>query len=295
MELAERNDLEESILDLIGNVKPSPTGWIRVDCPSCIDAGGGKGDRKQAMGINRHGFFHCFKCGVRGQLSNLADWMDRQDFDPYAVKEPEEPISAVPPPPDFVRLWEEPYLSAKSYADARKYLLGRKISPTIWREADIGACLRGKECGRIILPIKDAAGRWIGYVGRDWTGRAERKYLYPIGMERGRILYGESALDRETRLPCLVVEGIFDTFPFIGNAVAVLGKPSAWQKQRFRSAKRPICVVLDGDAHEEGEALAMQLRLDGVEAGSVTLGAGVDPDEVDPGWLMHEARQSLVE
>jgi DNA primase len=104
-------------------------------------------------------------------------------------------------------------------------------------------------------------------------------------MQRGEVLYNHTALHVETERPVMVVEGVFDALALWPHAVAVLGKPSHFQVDALASAKRPVAIVLDGDAWQEGYALAMRLRLAGQRAGSVTLPPKTDPDEVDRAWL----------
>jgi DNA primase len=106
-------------------------------------------------------------------------------------------------------------------------------------------------------------------------------------------MFNHATLLKETDTPAIIVEGVFDAIAFWPDAVAVLGKPTPAQVYALASARRPIAVVLDGDAWEEGEMLALKLRFEGQRAGSVHLPPRVDPDEVDRDWLRAEARSSL--
>lgn len=168
---------------------------------------------------------------------------------------------------------------------ARRYAASRGLSQALAEELGAGAAVGSRYAGRLIVPIRDAVGRWLGWVGRDFTGTAKQPYLYPPGMSRGEVFFNEAALGLCTDAPVAVVEGVFDAVHLWPDAVAVLGKPSGSQVQKLVNAPRPIAVVLDGDAWIEGEALAWQLRLQEQRAGSVRLPAKIDPDEIMPAVL----------
>jgi DNA primase len=90
-----------------------------------------------------------------------------------------------------------------------------------------------------------------------------------------------------------VVEGVFDALALWPDAVAVLGKPSDQQVDALINAKRPVVIVLDGDAWLEGKWLAARLCLRGKRAGHIRLPPGVDPDEVDRKELEQQAMEAL--
>jgi len=92
----------------------------------------------------------------------------------------------------------------------------------------------------------------------------------------------------------MVVEGVFDALALYPNAVAVLGKASEAQMEALQESKRPVVIVLDGDAWQEGWAMAARLKFKGQRAGSVRLPPKLDPDEVDPAWLQEEVKKALL-
>jgi hypothetical protein len=265
---------------------PMRGGWARANCPFC-EARTGKPDRKQAFAVLLPvGKFHCFKCGVAGRLRHVPDHLNR-------LPEPtREEIEAFDPPDGFLPLYEYPGDSAIVTGPARRYLRSRKLPQSMWGEAGIGAVLSGFWGGRVIIPVLGADRQWLGYVGRTWV-KSDRPYLYPKGMQRGEVLYNHSALLVDTDVPVMVVEGVFDALALWPNAVAVLGKPSHFQIDALAVAKRPVAIVLDGDAHYEGYALSMKLKLMGQRAGFVRLPPKTDPDEVDKTWLLNEAKECV--
>jgi DNA primase len=147
---------------------------------------------------------------------------------------------------------------------------------------------------RIIIPVLDADNTtWLGYVGRT-LGKSNLTYMYKRGMFRGEILYNQKQVYIQTEEPLLVVEGTLDVAYVWPNAVATLGTWSEAQVQILREARRPVAVVLDGDAWRKGEALSMKLKLYGVRAGFVRLPPTLDPDDVESSWLQTEIQKCLA-
>lgn len=275
--------LREDITYLINGKRPSRTGWVRVNCPAC-ETRQGTPDRKFSMGVHLPtGRWHCFRCASRGHVAS--------DGFEHEVDEV-EPTPAIEQPEAFFELFDGPGATSHALERARRYVLWRGIPEQVAREVKIGACTRGRMFNRIVVPVLDAHGTWQWYVGRDFTDRAERRYLYPSGGRVG-VMFNSAALDIDTDVPLLVVEGCFDALPHWPHAAAFLGKPTEPHFERLLLARRPICVVLDGDAWEEGEAFAWRLALEGVNASAVRLPPATDPNDYGADDLMQAARNSL--
>lgn len=276
------------LLRLFARARRSGNGWWRATCPFC-PIRVGKDDKRQSLGIFAgSAVYHCFRCGTKGKLD--------RDQVPSAILDDAPPEDVGPvnhaPPEGYVPLWEEPGLSALSLEEARAYLHGRGVHEDVWRAARIGACTKGRHFGRVVLPIiAPSTGEWLGYVARAWAP-SSLPYLNTPGMRR--VLYNHEALHVETDAPAIIVEGIFDAISVWPDGVAVLGKPSHEQIDAFRTARRPIAIVLDGDAWEEGWALAQLLRFDGVRAGSVRLPPKLDPDEIPSAELRAMAAAACI-
>lgn len=265
--------------------------WKRARCLACA-ARTGKEDRRGSFGFNPSlGAWNCFKCAFSGrfradELERLGHERDEQAPEVRAVMEP---------PEGFIELTSHTAQTSASMAPAYAYLESRGIPWDVVVAAQLGACVTGKYGGRVVVPILAPLTReWMGFSSRVWFKKHPIPYLYPAGMDREHVMYNHEVLLTPGDDPVYVVEGVFDVLALWPNAVAVLGKPSEAQIEALAMSKRPVVVVLDGDAWEEGWSLAMRLRFDGARAGFVKLPPRLDPDEVDRGWLDHEARKSLV-
>lgn len=266
--------------------------WLRAECPFC-DAEGHR-DRKRSLAVNAYtGRWKCLRCELWGYLSEPPDPNTEFEFQ----EREERDVEIVDPPEGFIPLWND-----KSYTlrDAREYLKRRHIgSRKMARELQVGACVDGYWRNRVIVPLLNPQGEWLGWVGRVWLDRLPDygvdsiPYLYPKGMPRGEFFWNHKALFEETDHPCLVVEGVFDATPYYPHVLASFGKPSHAQLDLLHTAQRPIVLALDGDSWEESWMHALQLRFGGKRAGFVRFPPKTDPDEVDPAWTWKEARRSL--
>lgn len=256
----------------------------RGPCPFCEEERGH--DRFHNLAIDlRKQVYYCHRCRAGGSLSEV----------PLLGPEEETAPACIFPPEGYTPLWETGTLQSISFLPAVKYATERKITRELARKALVGATLDGFFAHRLIIPVLAPGGvEWLGYIARDWTGRAEKPYRYPKGMSRGGILYHPDALAAETDVPALCVESFMDAAPYWDDAVAFLGKPSHKQVPMLFTSKRPLCVALDGDAWRESEALAMRLQFEGCHAGFVRLPEKTDPGECDPAWLREEAQRSIV-
>lgn len=281
MDWQERNELAEAALQ---GARSSGGGeWLRAECPFCPSVVG-KRDTSRAFSINRqHWGWHCFRCGTAGHLDRPAG----ED-----VVQQERTAARIERPEHYLPLGEEPGATAHVTEQARRYLVARRVAPRLWAEARIGACAQGRYAGRVVVPIL-SGDTWLGWVGRAWSRKVPKPYIYPSGPWRGRALFNHAALHTSGEV-LYVVEGVFDALALWPNAVAVLGKPSHEQVEALLLSRRPVVVVLDGDAWVEGWSLAMRLRLMGVRAGSVRLPPKTDPDQVPLADLWEAGRAALA-
>ena len=148
--------------------------------------------------------------------------------------------------------------------------------------------------GRLMIPIRDARGRVIGFGGRI-LGFGEPKYLNspdtPL-VDKGRILFN---LDRAAPAArdakrLIVVEGYMDVIALdqagIAEAVAPLGTAltEAQLELAWRQVPTPV-LAFDGDAAGQRAAMraaerALPLLQPGRSLAILTLPPGQDPDDV---------------
>lgn len=258
-------DGEAEVLRAVAGRRAPRSGWLRVNCPFCLRRVG-KEDRKRCLSFNASsGGYHCFRCSTKGRIGDVPDFQGDAPAQQGKPKLPEH----------FVALSSEDGRLARSLAPQRQYLARRGVDAHMIRRAGIGAVPSHDD--RIVVPIHRDNGALAGWVSR--TSYADGQYRYMPGMNRDELLYNGRAVHVETDAPLLVVEGVLDTFPFFPDAVALLGKPDLSHERALLRAKRPIVVVLDGDAWREGAALALTLRLERPDVYWVDLAPRVDPDE----------------
>lgn len=272
----------ERILGAVIGQRVSTTGWVRINCPVCLDRKGSP-DRRGSLGYRpKTGGFRCFRCGVRGRMEGKGYVLPEEADDPD-----DAPKVDLGDRSDYFPLWTDSGVAAESLAPAREFLQARGITRAFQTEANIHAAVSGKYAGRIIVPHEDEDGSWWGFTARLWHNPPKDgppKVLYPPAMDRSR-MYNEHVLFESSDVPVMLVEGCLDASWYLPLCVAALGKPTADHFETLCHARRPVIVCLDGDAWEEGRALAYRLRLRGVRAGWVRLPAGEDPNSVDPTWL----------
>lgn len=266
--------------------------WVKADCPFCIHRVG-KEDRDHSLGFNtQSGGYICHRCGTKGYIDGKP-----QELPPRPTPSDVELAELRRPPEAFIPLWDRAGQTAPETREARAYLAGRRIGPDLWEAARIGYCWNGRCKGRVVVPIlADDGETWMGWTARAiWKSCPKRaKYRFPLALPRGEVLYNHAALLVETSDPVYVVEGAFDELAHHPHGVATLGEVSESQIVGLLASRRPIVVVLDGDAWQKGLGIALRLRVEGISAGAVRLPPAKDPDEVDAGDLWEAARCSLT-
>ena len=301
-EIRQRSNIVEIIS---GYVTPHPSGRnYKALCPF-------HSEKTPSLIINpEREIFHCFGCGVGGNVFNFIMKIERLSF-PETVKFLAEKQGIKLPqfsPPrvdegkrerfytinqlavDFFKrqLWSSP-----GGEKGRAYLQGRGLTTDTIKlfqlgyagegwdnftkhitrqgiplEMAVGAGLINKSDGdryydlfrnRVIFPISDITGRFIGFGGR-WIGDAEAKYPKYINSpetliyKKSNNLYGlnlaREAIRKEGHV--FVVEGYFDLITLvqnsISNVVASLGTALTQEQLKIlRRYTNNVILVFDGD------------------------------------------------
>ena len=279
------------IEDALADAVLSANGWYRATCPMCATRKGTT-DKRKSLGINgASGVYHCFRCNAVGRLNDFeaTEWANAA----AAVTTGVPSTEAFQAPDGFVQLSEGDGAEALSLAPARDYLARRKVVGSTVFEVGIGACVTGKCAGRIVVPVR-VSGHWVGWVARAWSSdpRITLRYLYPKGMDRELAVFNRDALAVECDEPVAIVEGVFDALPHWPLAVACLGKPTHAHFEMLAECKRPLVIALDGDAWEEGLALALRLRLAGKQAGVLKMPPARDPGVAPRQWFREKVYEA---
>ncbi len=225
-------------------------------------------------------------------------------------------------------------------AVARRYLEGRRISqelarryglgyaPEGWRNLvgalhprypladllDAGLAARPEGGGepydrfrhRLIFPIRNAAGRLVGFGGRT-LGDDRAKYVNTAETERfhkGSLLFGLDQAKRTLRDSgkALLVEGYFDQLAAVASGIegAVASMGTALTPEQAKLLARyaeEIVVGYDGDAAGEGAARrALPILLaEGLAVRRARFGEGEDPDSLRLGAGEEAVRAAVSE
>ncbi len=276
---------EQIALQAIEGRRPNSAGYAKGNCPFCIDRQG-KEDTTRAFWVEvATGWYGCHRCKVKGKIDSMADLPELPDEDP------EDRRSG--PPDGFEPLWTPDGLTAVVLRTAREYLEER-VPRRLWEPLQVGACLSGRFGGRVVIPVINRAGEWVGHVARAWSKLLEPKYLNETGMVTADTFWNEQVFDDPEAEELLVVEGAFDAIAHWPDAVACMGKLKPEQIEVLAGLGRPVVLCPDGDAWEEGWAQAIQLKFRGVPCGSIRLPPRVDPDQVPAGDMRRAKRLALV-
>lgn len=195
-----------------------------------------------------------------------------------------------------------------------KYLENRGITSQVAKYFHLRFCLRGgfsyQDEGearfqdyshRIIIPIFDMDGALVSFQGRDITGTADKKYLFPPGYaSTGAFLFnGQNAIGAESIVIC---EGVFDVAatkiafdedPDLRAVVPVgsFGKHLSSGDEQSQLAKlmrlkeqglKIVTFMWDGESRAIRDAVdaALEVRRIGLIARVAILPKDKDPNEV---------------
>lgn len=198
-----------------------------------------------------------------------------------------------------------------------KYLDNRNITGEIASYFNLRFCQKGgfyykdtegkqrvqDYSGRVIIPIFDLDGKLVSFQGRDITGEAERKYLFPpgfastgtylyngqnaVGVER--IVIGEGvfdvmaikiALDGDQALRDVVPVGSFGKHLSMGSDDSQMGMLMRLKERGLRE----VTFMWDGERQATRDAVkaALEVRKMGLVARIAFLPKDKDPNEVAP-------------
>jgi len=238
-------------------------------------------EKHPSFGINSEGLWNCFSCGRRGNLVHLVSAM-KGITQQAAIRiiERKRLVFAIERKIDLPS-WENRYKATKNtvfdensiglydfaltHAKTREYLLERGLTREEMEEWDIRY---DKWLKRIVFPIRNSRGRYVGAVGRGDSPR----YLFYEGTQKSGCLYGIDKLD-ENMDYLYVVEGQIDTIRLSryftdipqalteGNVIGINGSHmSQYQANLITELSDKVILCLDNDdAGKSGTMVAVEL------------------------------------
>jgi DNA primase len=238
-------------------------------------------DEKPSLRVNvEKKVFKCFACDVGGDVIAfvarkedvslreaavlLAEWFGGGETNaptPRARKgkENEEPTPATS---TTAPAENKPLSFALKLEADHPYLASRGVDVGLASFFGLGFCSRGMMKGRIAIPIHNAKGELVAYLGR-FAGEppeGEERYKLPQGFHKSEVLFNLHRVAGAEHL--VVVEGVWSVFRLHAlaiPAVALLGRSLSPSQLRLlvESGVRNVTLLLDGD--EAGRTAAAEL------------------------------------
>lgn len=252
---------------------------------------------------DRKGRYHCFGCGVSGDIFTFVSEIDGISF-PEAVERLANQAGVAMPKDDkdtqrqekikkdlydvmamAAAFFKERLLSPEG-SSARSYLDGRQMTAAMLKRFNIGFSPDSRNALKDVLIAKDISLKQMedcGLIVADEEGagsydRFRNRIMFPIEDLRGRIVaFGGRAMDKNVRAKYLNSPEtmLFHKGKMLYNGAAArkAARPSAGQKAN------PIYVV-------EGYMDVIALARAGVETGVAPLGTALTEDQIALLWRM---------
>ena len=243
-------------------VSASGGNQVKLEGGACPFCGDDRSDLRLYVNA-KTGFGQCFHCGrgfsplsfvkaSEGCSGRVAKSILKGAGDGWAKgeEEKEEEVGLITPP----MCW------AQDSPEAMAYLADREIPLGVAQHFRLRYALDNIEIGgrlfytkgRLIIPIFGMDGEMMSWQGRDISGKAKQRYLFPPGFKGREYVYNAHAIARDCCL--ILVEGAFDAYGWFRagfkNVVATFGKKlSEEQLDIIRSLKpKVVFVAWDSDA-----------------------------------------------
>jgi len=313
----------ENYLKLVGSeIEEHQTreGWVQASCPLAksrhsngVDKHPSFGVREEPNGISR---FHCFSCGSSGDLMDIIITA-KQEF-PYdldkmqidkalqmlSVEEDDHDLdkfvfeSEVKKHTEDIYVFEDSYVnsfkSVTKFKEGVAYLHGRGVSTKVIKEMNIRY---DSTHDRIVMPIRDWQGRYVGMHGRSIFGSFKNPYfMYRCDLRCNPIVwYGEHHID-VTR-PVVLVESVFDMYKVYAQYKNVMcSLTSGIGRAKVERLKVINNLITIADAGKGGDfwkkAIDKGLPTHDIQHINFSL---YDDNATDPGDMSSEAMTKLLE
>jgi DNA primase len=317
----------EELLRGLGSDKFSQStngGWLRATCPLATwrHKGGKDSHPSFAISVEPGGESHykCLSCGAKGSMlafvwqlekhsnrkfpalfdyvtktntpspSNLASRLDRVGYGNKAAKE----VAGIRVGSMYqTRTAEELVVLEESVLDAFEWPQDEVLDYLKKNRKQTDASIAEWElmwnpvAKRIMVPIRDHAGKLVATSGRAFYDWQRPKYMHSKGFKRDYYVYGEHRVPQGARgLTGYLTEGFFDvirlamygySYPF-----AIMGSHvSPFQVEKIVKLFDRVVIVPDGDkAGYESAEKAQKVLQTRIPCRTVNMPEGFDPDDL---------------
>lgn len=287
--MQELNKLENILSSFLGESKNgmSDLTQLQFNCPACAEDDGVDSDGKYNLEVNIiQGKYRCWKCehtnGMSGKLSALvkkygndtklseyrSEINDIKKSKEYELNFIENDLKFEEDEDIIVKLPDKTYDfkfdGNKREENALNYLYDRKITKELIIKHDIKYtdyyCPNRKFANRIIIPSYDKYKNLNYFTGRDYSGKASRKYFNYENSNRKDIIFNEHLINWDGDI--VIVEGPTDHIS-IPNSIPLLGK--AINKDYYlyeclsKKSTQKIIVFLDAEATKDAEEVCKRI------------------------------------
>lgn len=312
------------------NIRRGGPDWVMASCPLSRNHKNGRDEHPSfAVRVTSNGRsgWHCFSCGESGTLNGLVYDLCQRGVVSRAptwiislFKQEVDPLADLSSKLASVTYWEAPvevsgvWLSGREpehrqYALKEKFLDETILDPFKNHTPRSLAYLQGADrkltldtihkwqlgydsiSDRVIIPIRDFAGRLLGYSGRKLPPVDATKYLNMDGFSRDLVLFGEHFRNSNHRR-AIVSEGFFDVIFLnqlgFSNCFAIMGIAlSPVQTAKIIAWFEEVVLVVHGDSAgiKSEKKIRGQLEND-VSIRSVFCDPQQDANSTDPEWLL---------
>ncbi|MBU2177594.1 MAG: hypothetical protein KJ556_21080 [Gammaproteobacteria bacterium] len=266
-----------------------------ITCPFC--------NEKFHLGIfKEYGSYSCWKCKRTGSLFNLLhtllgiNWREYRELQSIPILT-EKSLSEVLRDKLYggVEVEETTYPSIVSKPqnalfsrDEKEKTRGKRLLKSFLKERRFKLkklkkylaypCMSGKYVKRLVVPVYNVDGNFVGFQARDMTKRANEKYLNPSFPLKNHLYCAH--LIKKNKV--IIVEGVFDRWRIGKGSVASfgLGLSSEQLNVLIEKGVKHLVFAYDGEAFNVTKTIARKVSPLFETTKVLELPYGKDPDDI---------------